>query len=398
MAKEPRSFQCPECGGAVAMYAASCPHCGYRPPSALERRFAGDHGKETHGWRENARITVRPMAEATDRIGTSLEPLPPTAQLGHVGGVAIPRMTALWKIVVVAVAVLGFLYGYVGSAGSAVWSCASVGQCLQYTVDQGFPGFFHSAALIPAAKYALLFTAVVYLLFLIVYGIRKAFHWERQARVPLADTPSPAQPAFFESVASPVATAVESNTQAPTNASPTAVRGAKGWTRPTPLLLAVGVALAWGILSVGPSVLAYDLYWTISHDDVTPQLQGNPLGHCPMYFVVEADGMCHERWDGDPSLLVGDVIRGGENGLLAFLAIGAGLLLWPRLRAGMQDSSPTRAASRTPTLDLGTSDQPGGGPVETVGDKLRQLAALRDDGIISSEEFEAKKAELLRSF
>ncbi len=34
----------------------------------------------------------------------------------------------------------------------------------------------------------------------------------------------------------------------------------------------------------------------------------------------------------------------------------------------------------------------------SIGDKLRQLAALRDDGIISAEEFEAKKAELLRAF
>jgi hypothetical protein len=31
----------------------------------------------------------------------------------------------------------------------------------------------------------------------------------------------------------------------------------------------------------------------------------------------------------------------------------------------------------------------------SVDDKLRSLAKLRDDGIISAEEFEAKKAELL---
>ncbi len=43
-------------------------------------------------------------------------------------------------------------------------------------------------------------------------------------------------------------------------------------------------------------------------------------------------------------------------------------------------------------------DPPAVVQVESVGDKLRQLAALRDDGIISAEEFEAKKADLLRAF
>jgi hypothetical protein len=108
--------------------------------------------------------------------------------------------------------------------------------------------------------------------------------------------------------------------------------------------------------------------------------------------------MCHLRSGGHPNLLMGDVISVGQNGLLAFLAIGAALLLWPWLRAASLTPSPSRAAPRAPVLDLGTSDQLAVGPGETVGDKLRQLAALRDDGIISSEEFEAKKAELLRAF
>jgi hypothetical protein len=317
------------------------------------------------------------------------------------GIIAIPRMTTPWKTVVVSMAVLGFLYGYVGTAGSAVWSCASVGQCLQYTVDQGFPGFFHSAALIPAAIWALLFAAVVYLLFLGVYGIRKAFPWRPALRN--------AQPEFVESVSSPAATAVESNTPASANAQSTAVREKKGWARPTPLQIAVGVALAWGILSVGPSRFAGDLLWVVPHHDVYAP---DPAFACDKPPVPEylpyayggwvgpngTDGQCDVTWGGDAGYLQSDIVRGGENGLLAFLAIGAGLLLWPRLRAGMQESSPSRAAVRAPTLDLGTSDQPAVGPGETVGDKLRQLAALRDDGIISSEEFEAKKAEMLRAF
>jgi hypothetical protein len=52
----------------------------------------------------------------------------------------------------------------------------------------------------------------------------------------------------------------------------------------------------------------------------------------------------------------------------------------------------------TPAPVASPSNQPAVGPGESVGDKLRQLAALRDDGIISPEEFEAKKAELLRAF
>lgn len=296
---------------------------------------------------------------------------------------ALPRMTSPWKILAVAMAVFGFVYGYVGTAGSAPWACGSVGQCLQWTLDRGFPGFFYPAALVPGAYWALLFGAVAYVLFLTDFGVRKAFHW---------------------SVSSPVPTAIESHTPAPANASPTAVWiGRAQRARPTPLLLAVGVALAWGVLSVSPARLADTLVWTIPHDDVrAPNSLGCPVSvlglsgdHLfPTSVTLEADGMCHLRWGGDPSFLVGDVLRGGENALLAFLAIGAAFLL---LRAAMRESSPSRAALRAPMLDIGTSDQPVG-PGETVGDKLRQLAALRDDGIISSEEFEAKKAELLRAF
>jgi hypothetical protein len=48
---------------------------------------------------------------------------------------------------------------------------------------------------------------------------------------------------------------------------------------------------------------------------------------------LEADGMCHARSAGSIVPLVDDVVRGGQSGPLAFLAVGAALLLWPRLRA-----------------------------------------------------------------
>ena len=311
--------------------------------------------------------------------------------LGHMGIVVIPRMTTPWKIVVVAVAVFGFVWGYVGTAGSADMGlplafggrCASMGQCLQYTLDRGFPGFFYPAALVPGAGSALILGAVAYLLFLAVHGIRRTFHWQPAAR-------GEKQPVLAEGLPS-VASRPE----------------AKQWVRRTPLALAVGLALIWAILSVGPSRFADDLLWVVPHDDVyapDPTFGCTLEPHVPKVGSFEyggpnvRDGMCSARWGGDASFLVDDVLSGGENGLLAFLAVGAALLLWPRLRAGMLESSPGRAALGAPTLDLGTSDQPAVGPGETVGDKLRQLAALRDDGIISPEEFEAKKVELLRAF
>jgi hypothetical protein len=36
MVQAPQLFQCPACGGPVALTAASCPHCGYRPPSSVK--------------------------------------------------------------------------------------------------------------------------------------------------------------------------------------------------------------------------------------------------------------------------------------------------------------------------------------------------------------------------
>ena len=203
---------------------------------------------------------------------------------------------------------------------------------------------------------------------------------ERPPQVPLADMPSPAQPAFLESAPSPVAMAVESDTPASGNASQPAVRVKEQLTRPTPLLLAVGLALTWGVLSVGSSRLVSALGEVIPRDTVTapscpsgfspqasrcsghaaagglwgtdvtgntgkttltdPDCYGQPdaLGISTPYLpgeepVLEADGMCHARSGGDMSWLVNDVFLGGQNALLAFLAISAALLIWPRLQA-----------------------------------------------------------------
>lgn len=138
-------------------------------------------------------------------------------------------------------------------------------------------------------------------LFLIVCGIRKVFHW---------------QPAVREKLLR----ALRWRTSA----------------RPTPLVLAVGVGLAWAILSVGPSRLASDLGHLIPSDTVTApdpfRQSGYPGLICiPAERVLEADGMCHLRTGSSPSLFVDDVFVGAQSGLLAFLVIGAVRLLWRRL-------------------------------------------------------------------
>ena len=369
--------------------------------------------------------------------------------LGRMTIVAIPKMSTPWKAVVVAMAIFGFVCGYTGTAGSNPWACASIGQCLQWTLDRGFPGFFYPAALGPGAGWALLFGAVAYVLFLTVYGIRKAFRREPDLRSPLLPWVAP-QAAQRENrsaptkgvllaasgsgekeaaptVAVPSAASASIGTQpALTEEFPAAVNGVgrRRSARPTALLLAVGLALAWAILSVGPARLVSDLNALIPRNEVTAPFCGlsDPLpggGPCPatttspgggtvwapapicheyLGFQLESDGMCHLQSDLDAQHLLSDVVVGAENGLLAFLAVGAALLLLPRLRAAMMEPSLGQAEIQHPGSVPGKSDQPAVGPGEKVGDKLRQLAALRDDGIISAEEFETKKAELLRTF
>jgi hypothetical protein len=152
------------------------------------------------------------------------------------------------------------------------------------------------------------------------------------------------------------------------------VSGWRGHLRPTPLLLAVGAAVVWAILSIGPEQLVSDLDGLIPSDTVTaPSCYGAaPVnGHCvdagfapldpyapflqpvttfssPGCFLsgeLEADGRCHLRSVGTGEQLLNDVISGAESGLFAFLAVGAALLLWPRLRAA---SVPPVATSPEP--------------------------------------------------
>jgi hypothetical protein len=266
--------------------------------------------------------------------------------LGNMTNVAIPRMTRPWKVVAAAMAAFGFVNGYVGTAGAPY--CGSMGQCLKVVADRGLAGFA-PASLIPGAIGAVVFAAVVYVVFLLPYGVRKALH----RQLPAHDGQSQSTP-------------------------PTAAiqNGPRQWPRPTPLLVAVGVALAWAVLSVGPASLADDFGQLVPRDTVSastavcdgyanyrlidsrcvyerpvedwfapvqPHPDVAPTFACLYPNVgipslgtsgaLEADGMCHERSGGTVDPLIHDTVRGGQSGLFAFLAVGAALLLWPRLRA-----------------------------------------------------------------
>ena len=160
-------------------------------------------------------------------------------------------MTKPWKVVAAAMAVFGFVYGYVGTAGAPF--CGSMGQCLQRVVDAG-PPWFYPAALIPGAIGAAIFVAVVYVLFLVVYRARKALR-----RKP-ATSDGPDQ-------------------STPTLAAP---NGPKQWSRPTPSSLAIrrlalAFALATGLfvglggLDVWPSVPARGPTYACTHNLAQPE-------------------------------------------------------------------------------------------------------------------------------
>jgi hypothetical protein len=264
--------------------------------------------------------------------------------------VSLPQWTKPWKVVAIAMAAFGFVYAYVGVAGAPY--CGSMGQCLQHVVDAG-PPWMYPAALIPGAIAAAIFAAFVYVLFLAAYGIRAALN-----RGPAV-----------------------SGSGTPTRNPFTAYVGARRGSRPTPLFLTVGIAVVWAVMSIGPSRLVGDLDLLIARDAITAPVpfcsQGyrlTPTGTCtstafPMATLceqlgactqapvapaprpelscrtvmggsilpsftqkLEADGLCHERSGGTVDPLMDDMLGGGQAGLLAFLAVGAALLIWPRLR------------------------------------------------------------------
>jgi hypothetical protein len=276
-------------------------------------------------------------------------------------------MTKPWKAGATAMAVFGFVYGYAGTAGAPF--CGSLGQCLQHVVDAG-PPWFYPASLIPGAIGTAVFAALAYLLFLLVYGVRAAVRGTAGARTS-QESPAPV---------------IQGPPAAKRLVEVSAIQGGpRRWSRPTPLLLAVGAALVWAVMSVGPSRLVGDLDLLSPRDATTAPVpfcsQGyrlTPTGACastafPMATFceqlgtctpapitaaprpelacgavldgsilptftqqLEADGMCHERSGGTAEPLVDDLFVGGRSGLLAFLAVGAALLLWPRLRAAGQ--------------------------------------------------------------
>ena len=91
--------------------------------------------------------------------------------LGNMPTVPIPRMPKRWKVAAVIMAVFGFAIGYSAAAGGPF--CGSVGQCLGLAARRGLAGFT-PAALESGAIVAVVFAAVVFLLFLFFYGVRKA--------------------------------------------------------------------------------------------------------------------------------------------------------------------------------------------------------------------------------
>lgn len=136
---------------------------------------------------------------------------------------------------------------------------------------------------------------------------------------------------------------------------------------PKPLFLAVGVALAWAVLFVGPVKLFDDVRAVIPSDFVSTPSRCYPTGAgvsagwvgqesgnkciftspyvkwatesnlmAPRCFetasTLESDGYCHRRTASSLGPLLGDLLQAGQQAVLAFVVVGAALLLIPRLR------------------------------------------------------------------
>lgn len=207
--------------------------------------------------------------------------------------------------------------------------------------------------LIAASVYGL---GIFVVLVLVGYSVRKARHQPSAAST--SQEPASAR-------ISPETAGADRRTEPPALSV-----GPRRWSRPAPLVIAIGAALAWAVLSVGPSNLAEDINQLIPRDTVSAPSCGlleqdgsecishGPVPPCAPGVInwncfgpgpivrsspscdgslferrdPEADGMCHERSGGTVEPLMNDAFRGGKSGLLAFLAVGAALLLWPRLR------------------------------------------------------------------
>jgi hypothetical protein len=246
-----------------------------------------------------------------------------------------PKLATPWKVIAIAMAAFGFVYGVVGAAGQY---CVTMGSCLQDVADRGLAGFDATAQL-PAAICAAVFGAFVYFLYLVVYGVRRAIHR------------SPPEPERHAESRAPVL----------------AVRSATRGFQSRPLLIAVALASVWAIMSVGPTKLLDDVGQLAPKDAASqPYLACKGLGgyqlegdRCVRRFfptdlqaiqgamptvdyaepevlcgsaTLEADGLCHRRSGTDATRLTTDLLHAAQNGLLAFLAVGAALLIWPRLQ------------------------------------------------------------------
>ena len=97
-----------------------------------------------------------------------------------------------------------------------------------------------------------------------------------------------------------------------------------------------------------------------------------------------------------PARAIGDAASqpgGGAGGTVgAGLGIGMGAGLGAMLPGMMREAMQGGAAPAAPAAPAAAAAAPAGNP---VADKLRQLKSLLDEGLISQEEFNAKRQKLL---
>lgn len=138
-----------------------------------------------------------------------------------------------------------------------------------------------------------------------------------------------------------------------------------------------------GWLEIARSSGGLGLITGLSHksDKVTVTWVKQPKGFVPKEFLEVPDvpaprAFAHEPYFG--AAILSPVRRGEE------------FMQGPAPQSQAERAVATRAIETPVVAPLAEG--------KSVVEKLRDLAALRDDGIISSEEFEAKKAELLAAF